>query len=317
MVERNITTVVEFILLGFSDIPKLQEILFGIFLIMYLTILLGNGLIILITKIDPSLQTPMYFFLGNFSFLEICYTSVTLPRMMVNLWTKKKNISFFDCALQLCFLLMLGGTECMLLAVMAYDRYVAICKPLYYSVIMNYKVCTHLVIASWVSAMPIVIGQTYQIFSLPFCGSNKLNHLFCDMPPLLKLACGKNLMNELTIYVDAAVFAMVPFLLILGSYIKIITTIMKMSSATGRYKAFSTCSSHLTVVVLFFGSAIITYSIPKSSSLSGIDKVLSLFYTIVTPVFNPMIYSLRNKDVIAAVKKLLPKCRKVKSSDHT
>ncbi|XP_043828070.1 olfactory receptor 10AG1-like [Dromiciops gliroides] len=307
MIGRNLTIVVEFILLGFSDLPKHQEVLFGIFLIMYMSILLGNGLIIIITKTDPSLQTPMYFFLGNFSFLEICYTSVTLPRMLMNLWSKKRNISFLDCALQLCFLLMLGGTECLLLAVMAYDRYVAICKPLYYSLIMNSKVCTQLVIASWISTMPIVIAQTYQIFSLPFCGSNILNHLFCDMPPLLKLACGKKIINEISVYADAVVFAMVPFLLILGSYIKIITTILEMPSATGRYKAFSTCSSHLIVVVLFFGSAIITYSIPKSSSLSGIDKVLSLFYTIVTPMFNPLIYSLRNKDVIAALKKLLPK----------
>ncbi|XP_068946972.1 olfactory receptor 10AG1-like [Petaurus breviceps papuanus] len=307
MVGRNLTIVVEFILLGFSDLPKLQDVLFGIFLIMYMSILLGNGLIILITKIDPNLQTPMYFFLGNFSFVEICYTSVTLPRMMMNIWTKKRNISFLDCALQLCFLLMLGGTECLLLAVMAYDRYVAICKPLYYSLIMNYKACIQLIIGSWISAVPIVIGQTYQIFSLPFCGSNKLNHLFCDLPPLLKLACGNKFMNEICIYADAVMFAMVPFLLILGSYIKIIASILEMPSATGRYKAFSTCSSHLIVVVLFFGSAIITYSIPKSNSLSGMDKVLSLFYTIVTPMFNPMIYSLRNKDVIAALKNLLPK----------
>ncbi|XP_016278345.1 olfactory receptor 10AG1-like [Monodelphis domestica] len=307
MVGRNFTVVVEFILLGFSDLPKIQGVLFGIFLIMYMTILLGNTLIIIITKTDPSLQTPMYFFLGNFSFLEICYTSVTLPRMMMNLWTKKRNISFLNCALQLCFLLMLGGAECLLLAVMAYDRYVAICKPLYYSLIMNSKVCIQLVVASWISAMPIVIGQTYQIFSLPFCGSNKLNHLFCDMPPLLKLACGDKFMNEFSIYADAVVFAMVPFLLILGSYIKIITTILEMPSTTGRYKAFSTCSSHLIVVALFFGSAIITYSIPKSNNMSGMDKVLSLFYTIVIPMFNPMIYSLRNKDVIAALKKILPK----------
>ncbi|XP_027698491.1 olfactory receptor 10AG1-like [Vombatus ursinus] len=307
MLGRNLTIVVEFILLGFSDLPKLQDVLFGIFLIMYMSILLGNGLIILITKIDPSLQTPIYFFLGNFSFLEIRYTSVTLPRMMMDLWTKKRNISFLDCALQLCFLLMLGGTECLLLAVMVYDHCVAICKPLYYSLIMNYKVCIQLVIGSWISAMTIMIGQTYQIFSLPFCGSNKLNHLFCDIPPLLKLACGNKLTNELSIYIDTVVFAIVPFLFILGSYIKIITTILEMPSVTGRYKAFSSCSSHLIVVVLFFFSAIITYSIPKSNSLSSMDKVLSLFYTIVTPMLNPMTYSLRNKDVIAALKNLLPK----------
>ncbi|XP_074083936.1 olfactory receptor 10AG1-like [Macrotis lagotis] len=307
MVGRNLTILVEFILLGFSDLHKHQGILFGIFLIMYISILLGNGLIILITKIDSSLQTPMYFFLGNLSFLEICYTSVTLPRIMMSLWTKKINISFLNCALQLCLLLTLGGTECLLLAAMAYDRYVAICKPLYYSVIMNYKVCIQLVIGSWISTMLVVIGQTCQIFSLPFCGSNKLNHLFCDILPLLKLTCGETSINELFVYVVAVLFVMAPFLLIIWSYANIITTILNLPVGMGRSKAFSTCSSHLIVVVLFFGSATITYLRPKSAYAPGIDKVLSLFYTIVTPMFNPLIYGLRNKDVIAALRKILCK----------
>ncbi|XP_044537836.1 olfactory receptor 10AG1-like [Gracilinanus agilis] len=304
MTVTNLTEMVEFILLGFSDLPNLQGILFGIFLVIYMSILIGNGLILIITKVDPALQTPMYFFLGNFSFLEICYTSVTLPRMLMNLWSQKRNISLLACAVQLGFLLILGGTECLLLGVMAYDRYVAICKPLNYPLIMNHRVCVQLVVASWVSGVPVQIGQTYQIFSLPFCGSKKLNHVFCDIHPLFKVACGDISLNEFSVYADAVLFAMVPFLLILGSYVKIISTILKLPSATGRSKAFSTCSSHLIVVALFFGSAIIMNLRPKSTHSEGIDKILALFYTIVTPMFNPLIYSLRNKDVIAAMKKL-------------
>ncbi|KAM8971095.1 olfactory receptor 10AG1-like [Sarcophilus harrisii] len=308
MAETNFTMVVEFLILGFSDLPNLQGFLFGMFLIIYtiiyMSILIGNGLILVITKVDSALQTPMYFFLGNFSFLEICYTSVTLPRMLMNLWTQKRNISLLACAAQLGFLLILGGTECLLLGVMAYDRYVAICKPLNYPLIMNHKVCVQLVVASWVSGVPVQIGQTYQIFSLPFCGSNKLNHVFCDIQPLFKVACGDISLNEFSVYADAVFFAMVPFLLILGSYVKIISTIMKLPSATGRSKAFSTCSSHIIVEALFFGSAIIMNLRPKSANTEGTDKILALFYTIITPMFNPLIYSLRNKDVITAMKKL-------------
>ncbi|XP_007497716.2 olfactory receptor 10AG1-like [Monodelphis domestica] len=305
--ERNLTTVVEFILLGFSNLPNFQSFLFCIFLIIYMSILIGNGLIILLTRVSRVLHTPMYFFLGNFSFLEICYTSVTLPNMLTNLWTHERNISFLACAIQLCFLLLLGGTECLLLAVMAYDRYMAICKPLYYPIIMNHKVCVQLVVGSWTTGIPVMIGQTYQIFSLPFCDSNELNHVFCDIPPLLKLACSDTSVVQLSVYVVAMLFGMIPFILIIRSYVEIIITILKLPSNAGKQKAFSTCSSHLIVVVLFFGSAIITYSRPKSKNSGGTGKMLSLFYTIVTPMFNPMIYSLRNKDVIDALKKILPK----------
>ncbi|XP_027702545.1 olfactory receptor 10AG1-like [Vombatus ursinus] len=308
MTEVNITLEVEFFLLGFSDLPNLQEFLFVIFLVIYLSILIGNGLIIVITKIEPSLQTPMYFFLGNFSFLEICYTSVTLPRILTDLWTEKRNISFLSCATQVFFILILGVTECFLLSVMAYDRYVAICKPLYYPLIMNYKMCVWLVIGSWIIGIPNLIGLTYQIFSLSFCGSNKLEHVFCDIPPLLKLACGDISFEEYSIYVDAGLFGMFPFLFIFGSYAKIIATVLKVPSAKGRYKAFFTCSSHLMVVTLYFGSAFISYLMPKSSHSSATEIVLSLFYTIVTPLFNPLIYSLRNKDFIVVMRKLLPKC---------
>ncbi|XP_004585603.2 olfactory receptor 10AG1-like [Ochotona princeps] len=303
--EVNFTSVVEFVLLGFSDIPNLQTFLFVMFLIIYVIILIGNGVIILLTRVDQALQTPMYFFLSNLSFLEICYVSATLPLMLVNLWTSKGNILLFACAVQMCFVLMLGGTECLLLTVMAYDRYVAICYPLQYPLIMNHKVCSHLVVFSWLSGVPVEIGQTFQIFSLPFCGSNQINHFFCDIPPILRLACGDTYVNETLVFTVAVLFVLIPFVLILGSYKKIISTVWRLPSAAGRAKACSTCSSHITVVVLFFGSAIITYLRPTSQHYSRTDKFLSLFYTVATPLLNPMIYTLRNKDVMVALKKLV------------
>ncbi|XP_003423432.2 olfactory receptor 10AG1-like [Loxodonta africana] len=305
--EDNLTELVEFVLLGFADTPHLQWFLFGLFLIIYIIILMSNGTIFLITKMDPSLQTPMYFFLANFSFLEVCYVSATLPRMLMNLGTQRRRISLVACATQMCFALIFGGTECLLLAVMAYDRYVAICNPLHYPLVMNHKVCIQLVTGSWTTGIPVMIGHTYQIFSLPFCRSKQINHFFCDIPPILKLACGDTFVNEMLVYTVAVLFVMVPFLLILGSYSKIISIILKLPSATSRAKAFSTCSSHLMVVVVFFGSGIITYLRPNTRHSEGIDKMLSLFYTILTPMFNPIIYSLRNKDVMIALKKLLCK----------
>ncbi|XP_032702391.1 olfactory receptor 10AG1-like [Lontra canadensis] len=305
--EENLTESIEFVLLDFADVPHLQWLLFGIFLVTYIVIVMSNGIIFLITKLDPALQTPMYFFLGNFSFLEICYVSVTLPRMLMNLWTQRRTISLVACATQMCCVLVLGATECLLLTVMAYDRYMAICNPLHYPLVINHKFCIQLVAGSWVSGIPVQIGQTFQIFSLPFCGSNLIDHFFCDILPILKLACGDTFVNEIMVYIVAVLIVMAPFLLILISYGKIISTILKLPSATSQAKAFSTCSSHLMVVVLFFGSGIITYLRPKTSHSAGTDKVLSLFYTIVTPIFNPLIYSLRNKEVIKALRRLLCK----------
>ncbi|CAO2597584.1 Olfactory receptor 10AG1 [Lemmus lemmus] len=309
--QKNHSTLVEFILLDFSDAPNFQEFLFGVFLIIYLIIVISNSFIIIITRTDSSLQSPMYFFLGNFSFSEICYVSVILPRLLTSLYRQDRSISFMACATQMYLFLVLGATECLILTVMAYDRYVAICNPLLYPLIMNNTFCIQLATGCWVSGVPVHIGFTYWIFSLPFCRSNQLNHFFCDVPPVVSLACGDTLMLEIVIYVIALLVVTIPFMLILGSYVKIISTILKLPSATGRTKAFSTCSSHLIVVALLFGSGIITYLRPKSSysaksSHSALsDKLLSLFYTIVTPMFNPMIYSLRNKDVIAALGRLL------------
>ncbi|XP_027716657.1 olfactory receptor 10AG1-like [Vombatus ursinus] len=307
MADKNLTLLEEFILLGFSELPDVQGLLFVLFLVIYISILLGNGLIIVITNMEPALQIPMYYFLGNFSFVEICYTSVTLPRMLMNLWRQKRNISLLLCAVQLCFFLILGVTESLLLVVMAYDRYVAICKPLSYPLIMNYKMCVQMVIGSWLIGIPFLTGQTYQVFSVPFCGSKKLNHFFCDMPPLKKLACRDTSGDEFFIYIDCFLFGLIPFLLILLSYIRILSTILKLPSTTGRSKAFSTCSSHLIVVCLFYGSGFIAYLQSKSSYSGRTDKVFSLFYAVVIPMINPMIYSLRNKDFIEAIRKLFSK----------
>uniref|UniRef100_A0A8C9P739 Olfactory receptor n=1 Tax=Spermophilus dauricus TaxID=99837 RepID=A0A8C9P739_SPEDA len=305
--EDNVSTVVQFVLLGFSELPDLQGFLPGVFSIIYVAILIGNSLIVIITRLDPALHKPMYFFLAHFSTLEICYVSVTLPRILVSLWTKDRSISLLSCATQLCFFLVLGTAECFFLAVMAYDRYVAICNPLHYPLIMNPRKCHQLAIGSWLGGMPVQIGQTCQIFTLHFCYSNQINHFFCDIPPIFKVACGDTSVHEVSVYVVVMLAAVVPFLLILASYIKIIATILRLPTAQGRTKAFSTCSSHLLVVVLFFGTASITYFRPKSNHSAGTDKLLSLFYTIVTPMFNPVIYTLRNQDVIAALKRLFLK----------
>ncbi|XP_043438227.1 olfactory receptor 10AG1-like [Prionailurus bengalensis] len=305
--DDNTSTIKQFVLLGFSDLPNLQRLLFGVFSTIYVIILIGNSLVITITRLDKELQKPMYFFLAHLSSLEICYVSVTLPRILVNLWTQDRSISMLGCASQMCFFLALGATECFLLTVMAYDRYVAICNPLHYPLVMNQKMCIQLAVGSWIGGVPVQIGQTCQIFSLHFCNSNQINHFFCDIPPILRLACGDLFVHEISVYVVAMLFVTLPFVLILVSYSKIISTILKLPTARGRAKAFSTCSSHLLVVFLFFGSATITYLRPKSNHSAGTDRLLSLFYTTVTPMFNPLIYSLRNKDVTAALRKLLLK----------
>ncbi|EHB09012.1 Olfactory receptor 10AG1 [Heterocephalus glaber] len=309
----NTTTLVEFVLLAFSDIPNLQWILFGTVLLMYLTILICNSLIILIAKVDLALQMPMYFFLSNFSLVEICYITVTIPRMLTELCTQKGNISLVACATQMCFVLMLRGTEYLLLTAMAYDRYVAICHPLHYGLIMNPKFCMQLVAACWISTVPVMIGHTCQIFSLPFCGSNRINHFFCDIPSVLKLACGDTFSNEIAIYVVAVVFATFPFLLIIISYGRIVCSILRMPLVCGRAKVFSTCSSHLTVLVLFYRTGSITYLQPKPRQAEDTGKLLSLFYTVLIPTLNPIIYSLRNKDIMLALRKLLSYQHRVKT----
>uniref|UniRef100_H9GH25 Olfactory receptor n=2 Tax=Anolis carolinensis TaxID=28377 RepID=H9GH25_ANOCA len=300
ILQKNSTVPETFILLGLSEDSNLQSALFSAFLTIYVIILAGNLLIILLTLADPALHTPMYFFLRNLSFLEICYTSVNVPKMLENLISGNKSITFFGCALQTYFTFFLGGSECFLLASMAYDRYIAICKPLHYTVLMSPKIYTFLAVASWLSGFLMSFGHTSMVFTLSFCASNVINHFFCDIPPLLKLACGDTSRTEIAVFAVAMTFVAFPFILILMSYAGIITTILKISSSKAQKKTFSTCSSHLIVVTLFFGSACTIYLKPNSTYSPNTDKYLSLFYTVVGPILNPVIYSLRNKEVKGA-----------------
>ncbi|NXY89464.1 O10A7 protein, partial [Alcedo cyanopectus] len=292
-----------FILLGFSGHSSLQGLCCTVLLLIYFVVLTGNSLIALSTVVDSSLHSPMYFFLRNLSLLEICYTSVTLPKMLVAFLTGDGRISFLGCAVQLYFLVLLGSLECLLLAAMAYDRYVAICHPLRYPFIMSRGLCIRLVLGSWMVVVPVQVGQTYQVFALPFCASHDLHHFFCDVPPLLELACADTFWNQMMLYTIILVFAVLPFSLIMISYIKIIRAVLKIPSALGRHKTFSTCSSHLSVVTLFYGSATVAYLKRRSRDSADTDKYLALFYTIVTPVFNPVIYSLRSRAVRITLKR--------------
>ncbi|NXA18384.1 O10C1 protein, partial [Ibidorhyncha struthersii] len=300
----NKTSAIVFVILGFSHRPDMKVIFFILFLCIYIITVLGNLIILVVTNMDPVLHTPMYFFVRNLSFLEIGYTSVTLPRVLVNLLSSDTSISFAGCAAQMYFFLFFGATECCLLAAMAYDRYLAICSPLHYVDIMNKKVCMQLAASSWICGNLVALGHTTFIFSLPFCGSNVINHFFCEIQPVLMLVCGDTYWNELQIILAAAFVILMPFLLILVSYSLIISSILKIRSAKGRYKAFSTCFSHLTVVTLFYGTAMFIYIRPKSSYSLDVDKVLSLFYSVVTPVLNPVIYSFRNREVKGALFKM-------------
>ncbi|XP_024071082.1 olfactory receptor 10A4-like [Terrapene carolina triunguis] len=302
---RNHTTVSEFILVGFSNHPNLQVPLFLIFLGVYTITLTGNVLIILVTSVDPSLHSPMYFFLRNLASLEIGFTLVIVPKMLVNLLVENKIISFAGCASQLYFFFFFGTAECCLLTAMAYDRYVAICNPLRYPDIMNRRACFQLAGVSWFSGFPVATVQMMWIFSLPFCGPNQINHFFCDAPPMLELACADTFLFEIEALTATVLFVMFPFLLILVSYMRIITTILRMPSEEGRRKAFSTCSSHLVVVTLFYGTASSTYFRPKSSYSPDTKKLISLSYTVITPMLNPIIYSLRNKEVKGALRRTL------------
>ncbi|XP_008175428.3 olfactory receptor 10A4-like [Chrysemys picta bellii] len=305
--DENQTISDVFILVGFSYLTRLQILLFLVFLITYLVTLVGNLLIILLIKLNPSLHTPMYFFLLNLSFLEICYTTSVVPQLLAHLLVEQKTISIAGCAAQMYVFTILGLTECCLLAAMAYDRYIAICKPLHYRTIMSFRACAQLAAASWTIGISVEVAQTTWIFSLPFCGSNRIHHFFCDIPPVLKMACTDTSKNEIVVLAVSVLFIMSPFLLIILSYIYIISTILKLPSAEGRRKAFSTCSSHLMVVTLFYGTALFTYLRPKSISTPESDQMISLMYTVVTPMLNPIIYTLRNKEVKGAFRKTIEK----------
>ncbi|XP_004613685.1 olfactory receptor 10A6-like [Sorex araneus] len=304
MKRQNQSSVVEFILLGFSKFPELQEQLFGVFLIIYLATLIGNAIIIVLIYIDQRLHIPMYLFLQNLSVVDMSISAVIIPEMLVVFSTEKTSISFVSCFAQMYFILFFGGTECCLLGAMAYDRFAAICHPLSYPMIMNKSVFTKLVTFSWALGFTLGTVQTSWVASFPFCGPNEINHISCETPAVLELACSDTYLFEIYAFTGTVLIILVPFLLILLSYTRILLAILKMPSTTGRQKAFSTCASHLTSVTLFYGTANMTYLQPKNGYSPETKKLISLSYSLLTPLLNPLIYSLRNNEMKRAFMKL-------------
>uniref|UniRef100_A0A8C0BC85 Olfactory receptor n=1 Tax=Buteo japonicus TaxID=224669 RepID=A0A8C0BC85_9AVES len=301
LLDCNHTTVTEFILLGLTSEPKLQTPLFMMFLMIYLITLMGNLGLITLIKTNPQLHTAMYFFLCNLSVIDLCYSSIFSPKLLIGFLVEKKTISYSACFVQHFFFLVFVTTEVLLLAVMAYDRYVAICNPLLYTISMPKRVCVQLVAGSYIGGILNSLIQTSCLLPLPFCGPNVINHYFCDTNPLLKLTCSDDHLNEVLL---VAFNGTISITIILLSYICILRTVLRTCSAQSRSRAFNTCASHLMAVSLFYGTIFFMYLQPVSSHRS-LDKVVSVFYTVVTPMLNPFIYSLRNKEVKGALVKLL------------
>ncbi|XP_053555834.1 olfactory receptor 10C1-like [Bombina bombina] len=303
LLRRNETLVSEFILLGLTT--DKQTLLFWIFLVLYILTLIGNIMIIVAITFEPQLHYPMYFLLRSLSFTEIFYISTTVPRMLRDFLNRDKGISIIGCAAQLYFFCFLGATECFLLVVMAYDRYAAICHPLHYVTIMNKTKCLKFLLISSLLGLILPLGNIILIFRLPFCGANVIDHYFCDILPVINLACADTFVNELYILIYTFIVIPLPFMLIIVSYIQIIAAVFKIRSTAGRRKAFSTCSSHLISVSLFYGTATITYLRAKPRNTNGEAKVLSLLYLVFVPMLNPIIYSLRNTEVKRAMSKII------------
>ena len=306
----------EFILLGFSDRPWLELPLFVVFLISYILTILGNLAIILVSRLDSKLHTPMYFFLTNLSLLDLCYTTSTVPQMLVNICSIRKVISYGGCVAQLFIFLALGSTECLLLAVMSFDRFVAICRPLHYSVIMHQRLCLQLAAASWISGFSNSVLQSSLTLQMPLCGHKEVDHFFCEVPALLKLSCVDTTANEAELFFISVLFLLIPVTLILISYAFIVQAVLRIQSAEGRRKAFGTCGSHLIVVSLFYGTAIYMYLQPPSPASKDRGKMVSLFYGIITPMLNPLIYTLRNKDVKGAFRRLIARIVLIKKQEY-
>lgn len=312
MTKTNYTLVTEFILLGLTDTLELQIILFLLFFVLYTLTVLGNAGMIFLIRADPRLHTPMYFFLANLSFVDICYSSTTTPKMLVDLLSEKKTISFAGCFLQLYFYIALATTECILFGLMAYDRYVAICNPLLYSLIMSRTVCLKMAAGAFMAGLLNSMVNTSYVSSLPFCRSNVIHHFFCDSPPLFKLSCSDTHLNESIFSTFAGVNMVGALLVIFISYSYILFSIFRIHSGEGRRKAFSTCASHLTAIILFYSTTSYTYLRPSSSYSLSQDKVASVFYTAVIPMLNPLVYSLRNKEVKSALGNVITR-RKIPS----
>ncbi|XP_074985098.1 olfactory receptor-like protein OLF2 [Caretta caretta] len=297
MEKGNHSMVTEFVLSGLTDRPELQVPLFVLFLVIYIVTLVGNlGMIVLI-KIDSRLHTPMYFFLGHLSFSDLCYSSIISPRMLLNFLAESKRISYNACAVQMYLFSTFGHVDCLLLAVMAYDRYVAICNPLLYTVTMSRWLCHQLVAGVYAVGLLDSMVHTVFTFRLSFCNSNAINHFLCDVPPVLLLSCSDTRVNEIVMFASTGCLVVSSIVIILLSYTYIIITILRIRSAEGRRKAFSTCTSHLTTVAMFHGSLLFMYFRPSTSYSLDTDKIASVFYTVVIPMLNPLIYSLRNKEV--------------------
>ncbi|XP_067388872.1 olfactory receptor 5V1-like [Emydura macquarii macquarii] len=298
----NQTAELSFVFLGFSTFPEQHKLIFVVFLAVYLTALVGNGLILTVVWLDSGLQTPMYYFLQHLSFLDICYISVTLPQMLKNLLEEEKAISFPACFAQLYFLITFVGVECILLTVMAYDRYLAICHPLRYAALMGRRTCLWLAVASWICGVFNSALHTGLTSVLPFCASRHIAHLFCDVPQLLKLSCSDTSLNRVVLLAVTMLLGASPFLCIVVSYGAIIRAVLQIRSAQAQRKAFSTCTSHLAVVTLFYTTCTFNYNQPSSRHPLYIDTLASVLYNVVTPMLNPIIYCLRNKEVKAALK---------------
>ncbi|XP_013361821.1 PREDICTED: olfactory receptor 8H1-like [Chinchilla lanigera] len=304
---RNSTGVTDFILLGLADSAEVQLLLFLLFLLIYLVTVLGNAGMMLLIRLDAQLHTPMYFFLTHLSFLDLSYSSVITPRTLQNLLASSKSISFLGCFTQLYFFVLFGGTECFLLSSMAYDRYVAICNPLHYPVIMSPRLCRALLAGSYTFGFIDSTVSAACMSLLNFCSSKVIQHFFCDSSPMLALSCSDTHEVEILIFTFAGSTLVLSLVTISGSYVSIFSTILKINSTAGKQKAFSTCASHFLGVAIFYGTLIFTHLKPKQSYSLGKDQVASVFYTIVIPMLNPLIYSLRNKEVKHAVLRVLQK----------
>ncbi|XP_007438583.1 olfactory receptor 6Y1-like [Python bivittatus] len=303
MEEANQTNVSYFILLGFPTRAELQVLLFLLFLFAYLMTLVENMIIIVVIWVNNNLHKPMYFFLCNLSFLEVWYITITVPKMLGDFVTQDKRISFQGCLTQLYFFVSFMCSEFVLLAVMSYDRYLAICYPLHYPVLMNNTLCAWLSAGSWMCGFVTSMIKLSFIGQLKYCSTYKINHYFCDISPLLNVSCTDSSVAELVDFILALMVIMVPLCMVVTSYIYIISTVLKIPSAQGRKKAFSTCSSHLTVVVLFYSTTLFTYARPKAMYAYNSNKLVSVLYTVIVPLLNPLIYCLRNKEVNCALRK--------------
>ncbi|XP_034509232.1 olfactory receptor 7A17-like [Ailuropoda melanoleuca] len=301
----NDTRISEFLLLGLSEDPEVQPLMFGFFLSMYLITVFGNLLIILAVSSDSHLHTPMYFFLANLSFVDICFTSTTVPKMLWNIQTQSKVITYEGCLSQMYFFSVFGCLDNLLLTVMAYDRFVAICHPLHYTVIMNPQLCGLLLLVSWIISVLNSSLQSSMLLQLSFCTEVEIPHFFCELNQIIQLACSDPFFNDMLMYFVIVLLVGGPLAGILYSYSKIVSSILRISSAQGKYKAFSTCASHLSVVSLFYCTIPGVYLSSAATQSSHASAVASVMYTVVTPMLNPFIYSLRNRDIKRALKRII------------